>query len=60
MCRTARARYHVGHNKVGQTPEHRVECIGDLEFAREWLDTDVANTAEDFQGRAGTAVPCLP
>lgn len=50
MCRTAHARYHVGHNKIGQAPEYRVECIGDLEFAREWLDTDVANTSEDYEG----------
>ncbi|MFJ6748286.1 hypothetical protein ACIQNI_08855 [Streptomyces sp. NPDC091266] len=50
MSRTAHARYHVGHNKIGQAPEYRVECIGDIEFAREWLDTDVSNTAENYEG----------
>lgn len=50
MSNTAHVRYHIGHNKIGEAPEYRVECIGDLEFAREWLDIDVSNTAEDHEG----------
>ncbi|ARX85645.1 hypothetical protein SMD44_05109 [Streptomyces alboflavus] len=44
----SRTRYHVGFNKPGEAPEYRVECIGDLDEARGWLNDDIGNVADDY------------
>ncbi|MFD4574266.1 hypothetical protein ACFWNK_19890 [Streptomyces sp. NPDC058417] len=49
---TYRTRYHVGMNEIGLDSECRVECLGDLDGARAWLEVDIANTAEDAEDRS--------
>lgn len=42
-------RYHVGNREIGLDVEYRVECIGPLDEAREWLRADVEAVAEDVE-----------
>ncbi|WP_125262339.1 hypothetical protein [Streptomyces alboflavus] len=53
----AATRYHVGSNKIGQAPEYRVECIGGLDEAREWLYADVDATVDEYEFDAERAEP---
>ncbi|MFC8350379.1 hypothetical protein [Streptomyces sp. NPDC057280] len=49
MTSTKRTRYHVGNREIGLDVEYRVECIGTLAEAREWLRADVEAVAEDVE-----------
>ncbi|MFI2369872.1 hypothetical protein [Streptomyces sp. NPDC018833] len=49
MTSTERTRYHVGNREIGLDVEYRVECIGTLDEAREWLRADVEAVAEDVE-----------
>ncbi|MFF1307280.1 hypothetical protein [Streptomyces sp. NPDC058307] len=49
MTSTKRTRYHVGSREIGLDVEYRVECIGTLDEAREWLRADIEAVAEDVE-----------
>ncbi|KMS74394.1 hypothetical protein ACM01_13950 [Streptomyces viridochromogenes] len=49
MASTKRTRYHVGNREIGLAVEYRVECVGTLDEAREWLRADVEAVAEDVE-----------
>ncbi|MGW1783875.1 hypothetical protein ACWCQQ_32885 [Streptomyces sp. NPDC002143] len=49
---TNRTRYHVGMNEIGLDSEYRIECLGDLDGARAWLEADIENTAEGAEDRS--------
>ncbi|MFD7134935.1 hypothetical protein [Streptomyces sp. NPDC059894] len=49
MTSTKRTRYHAGSREIGLDVEYRVECVGTVDEAREWLRADVEAVAEDVE-----------
>ncbi|MDX3020096.1 hypothetical protein [Streptomyces acidiscabies] len=49
---TNRTRYHVSMNETGLDSGYRIECLGDLDGARAWLEADIENTAEGTKNRS--------
>ncbi|MFD4475880.1 hypothetical protein ACFWPU_07165 [Streptomyces sp. NPDC058471] len=49
---TNRTRYHVGMNEIGLDSECRIECLGDPDGARAWLEAAIENSAEDAEDRS--------
>ncbi|MFI5809005.1 hypothetical protein [Streptomyces sp. NPDC051561] len=48
----ATTRFHVGSHEIGIGSEYRVECVGTLGAAREWLRHDVEAVAEHIDAPA--------